>query len=145
LLVEPPIFLARLQSDLGTAGAQFVQREFLHASEVAGLEETIVINCTGLGARDLWQDRLVSPVKGQLVLLPPQPQLQYLYSGHGYLFPRQDSVIVGGSEETHFTDDKPDIGMCKIILARVRTVFQGSPHALTGAGEAVPTWFIRNK
>jgi D-amino-acid oxidase len=145
LLVEPPIFLARLQRDLAAAGVQFVQKEFLHASEVSGLEENIVINCTGLGARDLWQDRLVNPVKGQLVRLPPQPQLQYLYSGHGYLFPRQDSVIVGGSEETQFTDDKPDIGMCRIILARVRAVFEGSTHAMAAAGGAVPAWFIRNK
>ena len=43
-----PIFLARLQSDLAAAGAQFVQREFLHVPEVASLEETIVISCTGL-------------------------------------------------------------------------------------------------
>src|SRR5262249_1481873 len=121
------------------------QREFLHVSEVAGLEETIVINCTGLGARDLWQDHLVRPVKGQLVLLPPQPQLRYLYSGHGYLFPRQDSVIVGGSEETHFTDDKPDTGMCRIMLSRVGAVFEGSPHAEAAAAEVVPAWFIRNK
>jgi D-amino-acid oxidase len=145
LLVEPPIFLARLQSDLVAAGVQFVQREFLHASEVSGVEENIVINCTGLGARDLWQDHLVNAVKGQLVLLPPQPQLQYLYSGHGYLFPRQDSVVVGGSEETHFTDDKPSIDMCKTTLARVRAVFEGNPHAVTGAGDAAPAWFILNK
>ena len=112
---------------------------------MSGLAENIIFNGAGLGARDLWQDHLVSPVKGELVPLPPQPQLQYLYSGHGYLFPRQDSVIVGGSEETHFTDDKPDIGMCRIILARVRAVFEGSPHAVTGAGEAVPAWFLRNK
>jgi glycine/D-amino acid oxidase-like deaminating enzyme len=64
---------------------------------------------SGLGARDIWQDSLVKPVKGQLLILPLQPKLQYLYSGHGYLFPRQDRVVVGGSEEIHFIDDKPDI------------------------------------
>ena len=87
----------------------------------------------------------MKPVKGQLVILPPQPRLQYLYSGHGYLFPRQDGVVVGGSEETHFSDDKPDIQMCKTILARVRNVFEGSAHPLTGEEEPVPDWFIRNK
>jgi D-amino-acid oxidase len=144
LLIEPPIFLARLQKDLLTAGVQFIQKEFSRATEVIALDENIIVDCTGLGARDIWQDSLVHPVKGQLVLLPPQPQLQYLYSGHGYLFPRQDSVVVGGSEETSFSDDKPDIEMCKTILARVRSVFSGSAHALTGETQP-PDWFIRNK
>jgi len=145
LLIEPPIFLARLHKDLVTAGTQFLQKEFFHVGELAALQENIIVNCTGLGARDIWQDRLVQPVKGQLVILPPQPELQYLYSGHGYLFPRQDGVVVGGSEETHFSDDEPDIQMCKTILARVRRVFEGSVPALTGEAEAVPDWFIRNK
>src|SRR6476661_1778428 len=85
-------------------------------------------------ARDLWQDHLVSPVQGQLVLLPPQPQcLQWSrpsVSASGQLHR-------WGSEETHFTDDKPDIGMYRIIVARERAVF-GGPHAVTGAGEAAP-------
>jgi D-amino-acid oxidase len=144
LLIEPPIFLDRLQKDLLTAGVQFIPKEFSRATEVIALDENIIVDCTGLGARDIWQDSLVHPVKGQLVLLPPQPQLQYLYSGHGYLFPRQDSVAVGGSEETSFSDDKPDIQMCKTILARVRSVFSGSAHALTGETQP-PDWFIRNK
>lgn len=145
LLVEPPIFLARLQKDLVTAGILFIQKQFLHIAEVTALEENLIVNCTGLGARDIWQDSLVKPVKGQLVILPPQPRLQYLYSGHGYLFPRQDGVVVGGSEETHFVDDKPDIQMCKTILARVKSVFEGSARVLTAEEEAVPDWFIRNK
>jgi D-amino-acid oxidase len=145
LLIEPPIFLARLQKDLVTAGMQFIQKAFSHIAEVTALEEDIIVNCTGLGARDIWQDSLVQPVKGQLVILPPQPGLQYLYSGHGYLFPREDGVVVGGSEETHFSDDKPDIQMCKTILARVMSVFEGSAHALTEEQEPVPDWFIRNK
>ena len=145
LLVEPPIFLARLQKDLVTAGILFIKKEFLHIAEVTALEENLIVNCTGLGARDIWQDNLVKPVKGQLVILPPQPRLQYLYSGHGYLFPRQDGVVVGGSEETHFVDDKPDVQMCKTILARVRSVFEDDAHALTAKEETVPDWFIRNK
>lgn len=145
LLIEPPIFLARLQNDLVTTGVQFIQREFSHATEVTALDENIIVDCTGLGARDIWQDHLVHPVKGQLVILPPQPALQYLYSGHGYLFPRQDGVVVGGSEEASFTDDKPDIQMCRTILARVKSVFEGSAHALTGEMVPIPDWFIRNK
>src|SRR5262249_19644054 len=141
LLVEPPIFLAKLQSDLQAANVPFIEREFSSANEVLALSEHIIVNCTGLGSRKIWNDHLVTPVKGQLVLLPPQPRLQYLYSGHGYLFPRQDAVVVGGSEERTFRDDKPDLQMCRAILANVRTVFEGQFLAAA----AIPGWFIQNK
>ncbi len=78
---RPPIFLAKPQSDLAARGVQSVQKEFARAANVLALNENIIINCTGLGAGTIWQDRLVYPVKGQLVHLPPQPNLQYLYSG----------------------------------------------------------------
>jgi hypothetical protein len=35
--------------------------------------------------------------------------------------------------------------MCKTILARVKSVFEGSARVLTAEEEAVPDWFIRNK
>ena len=82
------------------------------------------MNCTGLGARQICNDPRVYPVKGQLVMLPAQPQLQYLFCSPGYLFPRQDAVVVGGSEEKHFADDKPDLSRCRLILANVRRAFE---------------------
>jgi len=143
LLVEPPIFLAKLHSELQLANVQFIQKEFADVSTVLQLPESIVVNCTGLGSKRTWQDNKVTPVKGQLVLLPPQTNLKYLYSSHGYLFPRSDAVVVGGSEERNFTDDKPNVTMCKTILANVKAVFDGRTHLL--AEEFVPDWFIRDK
>jgi D-amino-acid oxidase len=143
LLVEPPIFLAKLQSDLVARQVPFVPKQFSGDSEVLNLQENIVINCTGLGSRKIWPDPALEAVKGQLVLLPPQPNLQYLYSGHGYLFPRQDAVVVGGSEEYNPTDDLPDIQKCKAILANVKGVFDGSSHLFAAA--VIPDWFIQNK
>lgn len=145
LLIEPPIFLAKLQSDLAARGVQFVQKQFATAADVLALSENIIINCTGLGSGAIWQDRLVYPVKGQLVRLPPQPNLQYLYSGFGYLFPRQDAVIVGGTDEANVSDDQPNLQMCKAVLAKVKGVFDGTGHPSTLAAEAIPEWFLHNK
>jgi D-amino-acid oxidase len=144
LLVEPPIFLARLKADLEAAEVEFVQREFSSAAEVAELPEAIVVNCTGLGSRQIWQDKLLQPIKGQLVLLKPQPELQYLYSSKGYLFPRQDHVVVGGTEERGVDDDTPDPHMCAQVIANVKSVFVGAPHLLAPRA-ALPDWFIQNK
>ena len=75
----------------------------------ASINQKIIVNCTGLGARELCNDLKVHPVKGQVVMLPAQPSLDYLFCAPGYLFPRKDAVVVGGTEETTFKDDKPDI------------------------------------
>ena len=82
-------------------------------------------------------------------MLPAQPTLQYLFCSPGYLFPRQDAVVVGGTEETHFKDDKPDINTCKMVLAHVRLAFE--PTLLTKLVPArireflQPSWLIQNK
>jgi D-amino-acid oxidase len=65
------------------------KREFNDLSEVDGIPENIIVNRTGFGSKQICRDNLVHTVKGQLVLLPSQPNLEYLFSGHhGYVFPR---------------------------------------------------------
>lgn len=79
LLVEPPIFLQRLRDDLKPHVA-FNQQTFIDEAHILRLPEPIIVNCTGLGSRDLFRDKLMKPIKGQLVLLKPQSGLNYLYS-----------------------------------------------------------------
>ena len=59
LLVEPPIFLGKMHADLQAANVAFNAREFQDLSDVAGLTETIVVNCTGLGSKAICKDRLM--------------------------------------------------------------------------------------
>jgi glycine/D-amino acid oxidase-like deaminating enzyme len=145
LLVEPPIFLKKLLDDLTAANVTTASREFHELGEVSDMAENIIVNCTGLGAKDICRDKLVHAIKGQLVLLPPQPNLKYLFAGHhGYLFPRQDCVVVGGSEESNPTDDNPDMRICRQILANMKGLFEGN-DALVMAAESVPDWAMRSK
>ena len=54
----------------------------------------------------------MTPVKGQLTLLLPQPELDYVYldgaKGDLYMFPRRDAVILGGSHEHGMWSTEPD-------------------------------------
>jgi D-amino-acid oxidase len=152
LLVEPPIFLPRLIQDLDNAHVPRQTKTFDTLTQVlsdSAITQKIIVNCTGLGAKALCGDPKMHAVKGQLVMLPAQPQLQYLFCSPGYLFPRQDAVVVGGSEEKHFTDDKPHLGKCMMILAKVRRAFEPTmfdklmPKFL--AAKLTPDWFIQNK
>jgi D-amino-acid oxidase len=60
---------------------------------LASVQEKIIVNCTGLGSRKIWNDAEVTPIKGQSALLRPQPQLPYLHGQDGYMFPRADADI----------------------------------------------------
>ena len=112
MLVEPGIFLRRLTSDVRDAGGRFEVRHFRDRSEVLSLSEPVLLNCTGLGAAALFGDPELVPVRGQLVFIPPDDQVDYLTIGGGngvlYMFPRSDGILLGGTFErgaSHLTPD----------------------------------------
>ena len=128
LLIEPPIFLARLESDLISRGVSFVHRNFTSRSEVLmSLPQTIVVNCTGIGAMKLWNDPKMSPIKGQLAMLPAQSNLQYLYGQNGYMFPRADHVVIGGTFETGVNDETVDKSVCVGLVDHIKSLFGKGP------------------
>jgi glycine/D-amino acid oxidase-like deaminating enzyme len=59
------------------------------------LTEPILVNCSGLGARTLFGDESMMPVKGQLVLLVPQPEVTYSCRA----MPRSDGIALGSTQE----------------------------------------------
>jgi len=89
----------------------------------------VVVNCLGLGAREVWADRKMNGIKGVLAFLPPQPNLTYLYSGIGYLFPRHDHLIVGGSIENLAATDENEVAdpkMGYLMIRIMRAVFDSA-------------------
>ena len=146
LLVEPPIFLPRLLQDLADRGLVPEVRKLDTLSEVSTLDADIVINCTGIGAKTLCNDAKMHPIRGQLVLLPPQPTLKWLFAGsHIYVFPRADSVVVGGTEEFGVSDPTPVLAICKQFLAHAKAVFSGQGETSALVAEAAPDWLMKSK
>jgi D-amino-acid oxidase len=101
MLIEPAIYLAALLRDFEIAAGKIVIREFQSRAEIAALPESVVYNCTGLGARDLFGDNELTPIRGQLTFLLPQPEIEYMTVGPGdiYMFPRHDGILLGGTHE----------------------------------------------
>lgn len=97
MLIEPSIYLAQLLRDFYIAGGRVVVKEFHSREEVMKLPEPVVFNCTGLGARELFNDQKLGPVRGQLEVLLPQAEVDYCYLTRGYMFPRRDGIILGGT------------------------------------------------
>ena len=98
LLIEPPIYLTAMVREVRLAGGRIVVRELRDRQEIQGLPEPVVVNCTGLGAKALFDDAELEPVRGQLTFLLPQPEVDYIVIAGGlYMFPRQDGILLGGT------------------------------------------------
>lgn len=109
MLIEPATFLSTLLRDVQSAGGRVELRYFANAAEVLRLPESVIFNCSGLGARELFGDEELIPIKGQLSFLLPQPEVQYnLLSQAGYMFPRSDGILLGGTYERGQWDLTPD-------------------------------------
>lgn len=143
LLIEPPTFLGRLRSDLRRQLVPMNKQTFSSPSQVSALGERIVINCTGLGSREIWTDDNLRPRQGQLVFLKPQSNLQYLYSGvpqRGYIFARDDAVVVGGTDDS-IDDDIINPGKCAAFIAAHKRAFAGQMTLFRRL--MLPSYFVR--
>ncbi|HEU4835716.1 MAG TPA: FAD-dependent oxidoreductase [Pyrinomonadaceae bacterium] len=97
MLIEPSIYLSALLRDFYNAGGRVVVKEFRNRQGIARLREPVIFNCTGLGSRALFNDEELTPVRGQLEILLPQPEIDYCYVSNGHMFPRRDGIILGGT------------------------------------------------
>jgi len=71
------------------------------------------------------------PIRGQLALLPAQPNIQYLYGQDGYLFPRADHVVIGGTFEVGVCNETADKATCQGLVDHIKGQFgKGPPVAL---------------
>jgi glycine/D-amino acid oxidase-like deaminating enzyme len=101
------------------------------------LDESIIINCTGLGSHDLFRDTELVPLKGQLTLLVPQPEVNYATfgglqgtGGFIHMQPRSDGIALGGTSEEGNWSLEPDENARQRIVEAHRALFaamRGSP------------------
>jgi D-amino-acid oxidase len=101
MLIEPPIYLNAMLTDFRITGGAVRVMHFDHVSQLQQLAEPVIFNCTGLGARALFDDQELTPKKGQLTVLLPQPEIGYiaLMEDDLYMFPRTDGILLGGTFE----------------------------------------------
>jgi D-amino-acid oxidase len=124
MMIETPLYLRRMEADVRLAGAEVVVREFSDSAQVRDLPERTIFNCTGLGAGALFGDAEIRPVRGQLAILLPQPEVDYnLIAREGYMFGRRDGVVLGGTFERGEWSLTPDPADIAEILEGHRSIF----------------------
>lgn len=130
-LIDMHVYLPYLVERFKANGGLFVQRKFHGLQELAQLEADLVFNCTGLGARTLVGDENVIPLKGQLALIGPRPEMEWAIKHDGfYAFPQPQTkrTILGGTTVENFdTSVEPGV---------TQTIVNGNKRILPGLTEA---------
>ena len=125
-LVDMPRYLDYLVARLAKSGVELQDRTVRSLGEAADTAP-VVVNCTGLGSRDLLGDAELEPVFGQSVVLT-NPGLDLLFmeltmdDEWTSFFPHPTRVVCGGIRIPGRTDRSPDPGLTERILRRVRAI-----------------------
>lgn len=114
-----------LTSDFLLAGGRIETAAFDQPSDLGRLKEKVIINCTGYGARALFRDESIVPVRGQIAWLLPQAGVDYgLFYDNVSVLGRRDGIVVqdmGPNDGFGFNDadETPDRAAAD---ASVRTI-----------------------
>ena len=135
-LAHMPTYLGYLQARFENAGGR-VEVAVVGSLPCAARERgaRAVVNCTGAGARTLVPDRSVTPFRGQVVVTA-NPGISEFFIGPAdatadlvYLFPHDDTVVLGGTEVADDWNTEPVPALadrilrdCTVVEPRLRGV-----------------------
>jgi len=125
-VVEMPIYLEYLLRRFTARGGRVVERTLASLDEALDAAE-LVVNCTGLGSRELAHDRELVAVRGQIVRVERGAIEQFTlddYDPRGvtYVVPRSRDCVLGGTREERREDLVPDEAATRAILERCAEV-----------------------
>jgi len=121
-LVDMPVYLEYLTGRLVAAGGRIVLRAVTSLPALAA-EAPLIVDCAGLGARELTGDDSVTPVRGQHVIVD-NPGLEEFFIEAPFTpewaayWPYSDHVVLGGTQSTDDTSTEPDPQIAEQILRR---------------------------
>jgi glycine/D-amino acid oxidase-like deaminating enzyme len=120
----------QLMTDFLIEGGKIERVEFHEPSELNQIPQKVVINATGYGARALWKDESIIPVRGQIAWLIPQPEVNY---GVEYknvnILARRDGIVVqdmgiGELDGYNDTNEDPDRSKAEAAVQVVAELYQ---------------------
>lgn len=121
-VIDTRVFLDYLMQQFQAQGGQITQHAISNLAE-AFEQSAIVVNCSGLGARELVGDRDLHPARGQTVRIKHNGFRMGLLDEEGvnklaYIVPRTSDIILGGTYEEHNESAQVDPAETQAILRR---------------------------
>lgn len=119
-LVDMPAYLRYLADRFAAAGGVVVPGTIKTLSELADVGP-VVVNCTGVGARDLVPDNAIRPVRGQHVVVANPGLTEFFVeetdaSSWISFFPHGGKVVLGGVAGTDDWNLTPDSATATAII-----------------------------
>jgi glycine/D-amino acid oxidase-like deaminating enzyme len=115
----------QLVTDFLIEGGKIERVEVHSPPELNQLTQKVIINATGYGARALWKDESIIPVRGQIAWLIPQPEVNYGVSYKNVnVLSRRDGIVVqdGGKGEMDGYNDSNEQPSREAAESAVRVV-----------------------
>ena len=132
MMFNLPAYSRMLMSDFLANGGKIEIVEFHSPTDLATLRQKTLINATGYGARALFNDSSITPVRGQLARLIPQPEVNYglYYKGVSFV-PRRDGLVfqsVGEDDYYGFNDAtaEPDPTEANFAVTTIAQLFDNA-------------------
>lgn len=121
-IIEMPVYLDYLLTRFERNGGTLEARAPATLNDLLGAAP-IVINCTGLGAREFVQDEQMRPIRGQIIRVTNPGLDRFVLDeehpdGVTYIVPRSRDVILGGTSQADRWDTRPDAETAAEILER---------------------------
>ncbi|MFF8277752.1 FAD-dependent oxidoreductase [Streptomyces lateritius] len=122
-LIDMPVHLQWLRARLEAAGG-VVERRTVTGFAEAAAEARVVVDCTGLGARELASDERLRPVRGQLVLVENPGITEWFTAADAassqptYFFPQPGRLVLGGTAQEGDERLDADPATAEEIVAR---------------------------
>lgn len=89
IAIDTDLYVCDLFRKAQEKGAYFVPRTIKNKGDLLSLKETIIVNCSGVGAKEVSGDTTVIPVCTKFMTFEPQPSIEYaaeVFEGDNRLF-----------------------------------------------------------
>lgn len=124
-LAEPPLYLPDLYQRFIENGGEFVQREIQSLEELASLDE-LVVNCTGLGAKEICKDEALIPMRGQILRCDKMDLPSCVNSTSkgelSYVIKRSNDLIIGGTDYEDDWNENVEHHDTDLIITRFKNI-----------------------
>lgn len=91
-------YLSWMKAKFEAVGGKIILKNISSFSEIHD-EYKIIVNCTGLGAKQLANDKMLVPIRGQTIKVKAPWIKNFYYGDDAYIIPGLDYVTLGGIKD----------------------------------------------
>lgn len=111
VVIDTSLYMDHLVAWFRRLGGELQQKDVQHVDEALAVAD-VVVNCTGLGARQLASDDSLYPVRGQTLKVRPNGVQHSILDDEGpnslgYIIPRSADIVLGGTAQADDWETDP--------------------------------------